>query len=145
VREWEERDFHSVSRVGCELCDGMQLRCVWCVRAHVCMYVCLHVRIMCREGKHTRGGRVFCIIRICIVFVFLTPATRDRCGGRKRDGGSCVLAVHLALGCAQYLTLKAKNSFLATRRHGVVGSRRGCHHQLSHSPAVAQAAPRGRG
>jgi hypothetical protein len=39
---------------------------------------------------------VFCIIRICIVFcivfVFLAPATRDRCGGRKRkrDGASCL-------------------------------------------------------
>jgi hypothetical protein len=49
-----------------------------------------------REGKYTRtrGGRVFCIIRICIVFcivfVFLAPATRDRCGGRKRDGASCL-------------------------------------------------------
>jgi hypothetical protein len=27
---------------------------------------------------------------ICIVFVFLAPATRDRCGARKRDGASCL-------------------------------------------------------
>jgi hypothetical protein len=44
--------------------------------------------------KYTRGGRVSCIIRICIVFcivfVFLAPATRDHCGGRKRDGASCL-------------------------------------------------------
>jgi hypothetical protein len=52
------------------------------------------VYMQIREGKFTRGGRVFCIIRIdivfCIVFVFLAPATRDRCGGRKRDGASCL-------------------------------------------------------
>jgi hypothetical protein len=51
-----------------------------------------HVARRIREGKYTRGGRVFCIIRncivFCIVFVFLAPATRDRCGGRKRDGAS---------------------------------------------------------
>jgi hypothetical protein len=51
-------------------------------------------RARAREEKYTRGGRVFCIIRICIVFcivfVFLRPATRDRCGGRRRDGASCL-------------------------------------------------------
>jgi hypothetical protein len=56
----------------------------------------------CKTGKENtpkaRGGRVFCIIRICIVFcivfVFLAPATRDRCGGRKRDGASCLGCTH---------------------------------------------------
>jgi hypothetical protein len=52
-----------------------------------------------REGKHTRGGRVFLIIRICIVFcivfVFLAPATRDRCGGRKRDDDASCLGCTL--------------------------------------------------
>jgi hypothetical protein len=46
-----------------------------------------------RQGKkYARGGRVFCIIRICIVLYlsFLAPATCDRCGGRKRDGASCL-------------------------------------------------------
>jgi hypothetical protein len=32
---------------------------------------------------------LYCIV-FCIVFVFLAPATRDRCGGRKRDGASCL-------------------------------------------------------
>jgi hypothetical protein len=42
---------------------------------------------------HQRGA---CILyyTYCIVFVlyfyFLAPATRDRCGGRKRDGVSCL-------------------------------------------------------
>jgi hypothetical protein len=54
--------------------------------------------VLRRAGKYTRGGRVFCIIRICIVFgivfVFLVPATRDRCGSRKRDGASCLGCTH---------------------------------------------------
>jgi hypothetical protein len=52
-----------------------------------------------REGKYSRGGRVFFIIRICIVFcivfVFFGAATRDRCGGRKRDGASSCLGYTL--------------------------------------------------
>jgi hypothetical protein len=41
-----------------------------------------------------RGGVYFVlyvfVFVFCIVFVFLAPATRDRCGGRKRDGASCL-------------------------------------------------------
>jgi hypothetical protein len=39
-----------------------------------------------------------------------------------------------------YLIQKAKNSFLAARQLGVVGSRLGPRRQLSHDPAIAQAA-----
>jgi hypothetical protein len=52
-----------------------------------------------REGKYTRGGRVFCIIRICIVFCILycicifwrrPPVTVAAAASRKRDGASCL-------------------------------------------------------
>jgi hypothetical protein len=65
-----------------------------------------------RQGrKYTRGGRVFCIIRICIVFCivlylyFLAPDTRDRCGGRKSDGASC-------LGCTLGTWLCSMSNFI---------------------------------
>jgi hypothetical protein len=48
---------------------------------------------------------LYFVLSLCL----LAPATRDRCGGRKRDGAMAprVLAIHLALGYAQCLTLSS--------------------------------------
>jgi hypothetical protein len=62
------------------------------------------------------GGVYFVLYVFVLYFVlylyFWAPAPRDHCGGRERDGASCleietVLAVHLALGYAQCLTLSS--------------------------------------
>jgi hypothetical protein len=47
-----------------------------------------------REGKYTEGSLYFVLYVFVLYFVlclyFLAPATRDRCGGRKRCGASCL-------------------------------------------------------
>jgi hypothetical protein len=75
---------------------------------------------------------------------------RLRCGGvaragrrRRRRRRTSHISRTLLYSCI--LLGKAKNSFLATRQHGVVGSRRGCRRRLFHGPAVAQAASPGPG
>jgi hypothetical protein len=46
------------------------------------------------------------VLYFVLYLYFLAPATRDRCGGRKRMAPR-VSAVHLALGYAQCLTLSS--------------------------------------
>jgi hypothetical protein len=67
-----------------------------------------------RSGKeNTPEGDVYFALYVFVLYFvlylyFLAPATatRDRCGGRKRDGASC-LGCTLALGYAQCLTLSS--------------------------------------
>jgi hypothetical protein len=90
-------------RGGCELKEEK----AGCMCICMCSFVFASVAGVCAATDTTQGGRrgagkentpeggVYFVLYVFVLYFvlysyFWAPATRDRCGGRKRDGASCL-------------------------------------------------------